>query len=100
MAKKEEQVNQEIQAPVEEKKEVKDIHELTYVSGKGWAVKRQGSTKVIKYFRTKLEAVQYILKISESRKTSVVIHLKNGKYQKFENATRALNYLKENNDND
>lgn len=78
----------------EETKEVKDVHELSYVEGKGWGVKRQGSTKVIKYFRTKLEAVQYIIKVSENQKTRVVIHLKNGKFQKFDNAVRALAYAK------
>ncbi len=78
----------------EETKEVKDVHELSYVEGKGWGVKRQGSTKVIKYFKTKLEAVQYIIKVSENQKTRVVIHLKNGKFQKFDNAVRALAYAK------
>ncbi len=78
----------------EETKEVKDIHELSYVEGKGWGVKRQGSTKVIKYFKTKLEAVEYVIKVSENQKTRVVIHLKNGKFQKFDNAVRALNYAK------
>lgn len=77
-----------------EEKEVKDIHELSFVEGKGWGVKRQGSTKVIKYFKTKLEAVEYIIKVSENQKTRVVIHLKNGKFQKFDNATRALAYAK------
>ncbi len=75
-------------------KEAKDIHELSFVEGKGWGVKRQGSTKVIKYFKTKLEAVEYIIKVSENQKTRVVIHLKNGKFQKFDNAVRALAYAK------
>ncbi len=75
-----------------EEKEVKDVHELSFVPEKGWGVKRQGSTKVIKYFKTKLEAVQYIIKVSENQKTRVVIHLKNGKFQKFDNAVRALQY--------
>ena len=78
----------------EETKEAKDVHELSYVEGKGWGVKRQGSTKVIKYFKTKLEAVEYIIKVSENQKTRVVIHLKNGKFQKFDNAVRALAYAK------
>ncbi len=77
-----------------ETKEVKDVHELSFVPEKGWGVKRQGSTKVIKYFKTKLEAIQYILKVSENQKTRVVIHLKNGKFQKFDNAVRALAYAK------
>lgn len=78
----------------EEIKEVKDIHEVSFVPGKGWGVKRQGSDKVIKYFKTKLEAVEYVVKVSENQKTRVVIHLKNGKFQKFDNAVRALSYAK------
>ncbi|NLZ69274.1 MAG: DUF2188 domain-containing protein, partial [Spirochaetales bacterium] len=62
--------------------------------GKGWAVKRQSSEKVIKYFKTKIEATEYLVKISENLGTNVVIRLKNGKFQKFENAVRALNYAK------
>jgi len=80
------------------KKEVKNVHELSWVEGKGWAVKRQSSDKVIKYFKTKLEGIEYILKVSENTKTNVVIKLKNGKFQKFDNATRALKYAKENKD--
>lgn len=83
-------------APAEEKdkKTVKDVHELSFVAGKGWAVKRQGSDKVIKYFKTKYEATEYIVQISGNQKTSVVIHLKNGKFQKFDNAIKALSYAK------
>lgn len=81
-------------APAEEKKEVKEVHELAWVEGKGWAVKRQGSDKVIKYFKTKVEGTEYIVKVSGNQGTRVVIKLKNGKYQKFDNALRALSYAK------
>ena len=81
-------------APAEEKKEVKEVHELAWVEGKGWAVKRQGSDKVIKYFKTKIEGTEYIVKVSGNQGTRVVIKLKNGKYQKFDNALRALSYAK------
>lgn len=85
----------EKEAPVEkEKKEVKDIHELVFVEGKGWAVRRQGSDKVIKYFKTKVEGTEYIVKVSGNQGTKVVIRLKNGKFQKFDNAMRALSYAK------
>ena len=80
---------------VDAKKEPKDVHELLWVQGKGWGVKRQGSEKVIKYFKTKLEATEYIVKVSGHQGTRVVIHLKNGKFQKFDNAMRALSYAKE-----
>ncbi|MDY3850607.1 MAG: DUF2188 domain-containing protein [Bullifex sp.] len=84
----------------EEKKEVKDVHELVWVEGKGWAVRRQGSDKVIKYFRTKIEGTEYILKVSGNQKTRVVIRLKNGKFQKFDNAVRALAYAKDSGENE
>jgi hypothetical protein len=80
------------QAPAEEKKEVRDVHEVAFVAGKGWSVKRQNSAKVIKYFKTKLEATEYVVKVAGNVGTNVVIKLKNGKYQKFENAVRALKY--------
>ena len=80
---------------VDAKREPKDVHELLWVQGKGWGVKRQGSEKVIKYFKTKLEATEYIVKVSGNQGTRVVIHLKNGKFQKFDNAMRALSYAKE-----
>ncbi|MBR1937893.1 MAG: DUF2188 domain-containing protein [Spirochaetales bacterium] len=74
--------------------EPREIHELVFVDGKGWAVKRQSSEKVIKYFKTKVEATEYLVKVSENQGTSVVIRLKNGKFQKFDNAMRALSYAK------
>lgn len=88
------------ESEVSEKKEVKDVHTLSYVPEKGWAVKRQGSVKVIKYFPTKLEAVEYLVKVSGNQNTRVVIRLKNGKFQKFDNAVRALNYSKTSKEDD
>ena len=93
------EVKKEEAAP-EAKKAVKDVHTLSYVPEKGWAVKRQGSAKVIKYFATKLEAVEYLVKVSGNQNTRVVIRLKNGKFQKFDNAVRALNYSKTSKDDD
>ena len=78
----------------EKEKEVKEVHELLFVEGKGWGVRRQGSDKIIKYFKTKLEATEYIVKVSGNQGTKVVIRLKNGKFQKFDNAMRALSYAK------
>jgi len=75
-------------------KEVKDIHILSFYEGKGWGVKRQGSDKIIKYFKTKVEATEYIVKVAGNQGTSVSIKLKNGKFQKFDNALRALSYAK------
>lgn len=81
-------------APAEEKKEVKEVHELAFYEGKGWGVKRQGSDKIIKYFKTKVEGTEYIVKVAGNQGTRVVIRLKNGKFQKFDNALRALSYAK------
>ena len=72
-------------APVEEKKEVKEVH---------------GSDKVIKYFKTKIEGTEYIVKVSGNQGTKVVVRLKNGKFQKFDNAMRALSYAKTSKEDD
>ncbi|MBO4409320.1 MAG: DUF2188 domain-containing protein [Spirochaetales bacterium] len=77
-----------------ETKETKEVHELVFIEGKGWGVRRQGSDKIIKYFKTKLEGTEYIMKVSGNQGTKVVIRLKNGKFQKFDNAMRALSYAK------
>lgn len=88
-------------APAEaDKKEVKEVHELVFIEGKGWGVRRQGSDKIIKYFKTKLEGTEYILKVSGNQGTKVVIRLKNGKFQKFDNALRALSYAKTSKEDD
>ena len=83
-----------------EEKEVKEVHELLFVEGKGWGVRRQGSDKIIKYFKTKIEATEYIVKVSGNQGTKVVIRLKNGKFQKFDNAMRALSYAKTSKESD
>lgn len=84
----------------EKEKEVKEVHELLFVEGKGWGVRRQGSDKIIKYFKTKLEATEYIVKVSGNQGTKVVIRLKNGKFQKFDNAMKALSSAKSSKDKD
>ena len=84
----------------EKEKEVTEVHELLFVEGKGWGVRRQGSDKIIKYFKTKIEATEYIVKVSGNQGTKVVIRLKNGKFQKFDNAMRALSYAKTSKESD
>ena len=81
-------------------KEVKDIHELIFKEGKGWGVRRQGSDKFIKFFKTKVEATEYIVKVSGSQGTKVIVRLKNGKFQKFDNAMKALSSAKSSKDKD
>lgn len=81
-------------------KEVKDVHELIFKEGKGWGVRRQGSDKFIKFFKTKVEATEYIVKVSGSQGTKVIVRLKNGKFQKFDNAMKALSSAKSSKDKD
>ena len=81
-------------------KEVKDVHELVFKEGKGWGVRRQGSDKFIKFFKTKVEATEYIVKVSGSQGTKVIVRLKNGKFQKFDNAMKALSSAKSSKDKD
>jgi len=47
----------------------------------GWAVKKSGSARASKVFRTKVEAKKYGTKISKSEKTELFIHKKNGTIQ-------------------
>ena len=95
------EVKKEVKKDVKkEVKEVKDIHVLSFYEGKGWGVKRQGSDKIIKYFKTKVEATEYIVKVAGNQGTSVTIKLKNGKFQKFDNALRALSYAKTSKEDD
>ncbi|MCR5732379.1 MAG: DUF2188 domain-containing protein [Sphaerochaetaceae bacterium] len=81
-------------APIAKEEKKSNTHELFYSAGKGWGLRRKGSEKTIKYYKTKLEGVEAIVRISDNQKTSVSIRLKNGKFQKFDNAVRALNYVK------
>ena len=94
------EVKMAVKEEKKEEKEVKEVHELLFVEGKGWGVRRQGSEKIIKYFKTKLEATEYIVKVSGNQGTKVVIRLKNGKFQKFDNAMRALSYAKTSKESD
>ncbi|MCQ2397853.1 MAG: DUF2188 domain-containing protein [Sphaerochaetaceae bacterium] len=85
---------EKVKEVTEKKEEPADCHELLFVKDKGWGVRRLGSSKIIKYFPTKVEATEYIVQVSQNNNTSVVIHLKNGKFQKFESAMMALSYAK------
>lgn len=48
-----------------EKKEAANVHQVIPAGEKGWAVKRMNSTKVIKYFPTKKEALEYVTQVCE-----------------------------------
>lgn len=47
----------------------------------GWAVKKSGSTRATKKFRTKDEAVKFGRELSKKEKTELYIHKKDGKIQ-------------------
>ena len=77
-----------------------EVHELLFVKDKGWGIRRKGSEKIIKYFKTKVEATEYLVQVSENQGTSVIIRLKNGKFQKFDSAMMALSYAKTSKEDD
>ena len=47
----------------------------------GWAVKKSGSSRASKSFRTKDEAVQFGRKMSRTERTELYIHKKDGTIQ-------------------
>lgn len=58
----------------------KSNHVVASKSG-GWAVRKSGSARVSKVFRTKDEAKKYGTRISRSEKTELYIHKKDGTIQ-------------------
>lgn len=47
-----------------------------------WRVRKEGSTKTIKYFKTQKEAIQYAEKLAENQDSSIVIHKRDGTIRK------------------
>jgi len=47
-----------------------------------WRVRKQGSSKTIKYFPTQAEAIKYAEELAESNDTSIVIHKRDGTIRK------------------
>lgn len=47
-----------------------------------WRVRKEGSTKTIKYFKTQKEAIAYAEKLAENQDSSIVIHKKDGSIRK------------------
>lgn len=47
-----------------------------------WRVRRSGSSKVIKHFKTQKEAVEHAQKFAKDNETNVVIHKRDGKIRK------------------
>lgn len=72
----------------EAKKEVANVHQVLHTTDGRWAVKRKNSEKVIKYFTTKKEALEYVTKVCENQDTKLMVQKKNGAFQKLSNALR------------
>lgn len=47
-----------------------------------WRVRKEGSTKTIKYFKTQKEAIAFAEKLAENQDSSIVIHKKDGSIRK------------------
>ncbi|VEU82269.1 DUF2188 domain-containing protein [Acholeplasma hippikon] len=47
-----------------------------------WRVRKEGSTKTIKYFRTQKEAIEFAEKLAENQDSSIVIHKRDGSIRK------------------
>lgn len=47
-----------------------------------WRVRKQGSRKTIKYFKTQAEAIAYAETLAENNDTSIVIHKRDGSIRK------------------
>jgi len=59
----------------------KSNHVVASKANGGWAVKKAGATRASKKFKTKDEAVKYGRKVSESEKSDLYIHKKDGTIQ-------------------
>ena len=49
---------------------------------KEWRVRKSGSKKTIKHFKTQLEAIEYAEHLAEQAGTTIVIHRRDGKIRK------------------
>lgn len=49
---------------------------------KMWRVRKEGSSKTIKYFKTQKEAITFAEKLAENQDSSIVIHKKDGSIRK------------------
>lgn len=47
-----------------------------------WRVRKEGSKKTIKYFKTQVEAIKYAEELAENNDTSIVIHKRDGSIRK------------------
>lgn len=74
---------EKISNETKENKVQKNIYGITYDKTKReWVVKKTGSARASKRFKTKAEALEYAEKLSENNGASLRVHKKDGKFQK------------------
>ncbi|NMA06031.1 MAG: DUF2188 domain-containing protein [Acholeplasmataceae bacterium] len=78
-----------MQKKKEEKKVSDDFsYHITQVKEKDsefygmWRVRRSGSSKVIKHFKTQQEAIEHAKRYAKDNETKIVIHKRDGKIRK------------------
>ena len=61
---------------------ITQVKDETSEFNKMWRVRRSGSTKVIKHFKTQNEAIEHAKRFARDNETNIVIHKTDGKIRK------------------
>ena len=61
---------------------ITQVKDETSEFNKMWRVRRSGSTKVIKHFKTQKEAIEHAKRFARDNETNIVIHKTDGKIRK------------------
>ena len=70
-----------VEEPKEEKKRKVSNHITKHPQG-GWQIKKSGSTRALKRFRTQKEAIEFAKGLEDTTGTAYVIHKADGKTRK------------------
>ncbi len=66
-----------------EEKEKKSVYRVVYDhENRVWLIKKDGAKRVISSFLTKDEAIKRVKELCESQNMKVIVHKKDGKFQK------------------
>lgn len=76
-----EEMNEIKEEPKEEKKRKVSNHITKHPQG-GWQIKKSGSNRALKRFRTQKEAIEFAKGLEETTGTAYVIHKADGKTRK------------------
>lgn len=80
---KEEKETEVKEKKVDNLKERKSIYRVVYNrEDRTWQIKKDGARRVISSFATKEEALSRVKELCESQKLKVIVHKKDGKFQK------------------